>query len=84
MLQIKFFSLVREALDVEHMELAVPAGVVSVDGLKHWLAEQHGELWRETLFQPNLVQAVNQKVVDPDAPVVDGDEVAFFPPMTGG
>jgi molybdopterin synthase sulfur carrier subunit len=36
------------------------------------------------LYQPNVVHALNQRVVNTDHMLADGDEVAFFPPMTGG
>lgn len=84
MIRIKFFSLIREALDTEELTAELPDDVRTVAELKDWLSAQHGELWRSTLAQPNLVHAVNHCVVDPDHGVKDADEVAFFPPMTGG
>ena len=45
---------------------------------------QRGAEWKEALNQPNLVHALNHKVVFTDAVVTEGDELAFFPPMTGG
>ena len=83
-LTIKFFSLVREALGTEALQLEIPGHVSSVSELKTYLVELHQASWQEILFQEHLVHAVNQKVVNPEAPIKDGDEVAFFPPMTGG
>jgi molybdopterin synthase sulfur carrier subunit len=48
------------------------------------LLSQRGAAWKEALNQPNLVHALNHKVVLTDAMVSEGDELAFFPPMTGG
>ena len=35
-------------------------------------------------MHPNVIHAVNQRVVMIEEPLHDGDEIAFFPPMTGG
>ena len=84
MITVRFFSMVREALGVEELNVEFSEGTQSIASLKRTLADQHGSTWDETLHQPNLVHALNQRVVRIEAPVADGDEVAFFPPMTGG
>lgn len=84
MLTVKFFSLIREALDVEQMTMAWSEDVATMVSLKQMLIQQGGAKWSEALLQPNLVHALNQRVVFEDAALSDGDEVAFFPPMTGG
>jgi molybdopterin synthase sulfur carrier subunit len=84
MLTVRFFSLIREALDCEELMFDWTADVASVDDLRECLASDGGEIWREALFQPNVVCAVNQRVVLGAHVLQDGDEVAFFPPMTGG
>jgi molybdopterin synthase sulfur carrier subunit len=83
-LTIKFFSLIREAVGVSELTMTFDPQVATIDALKTALGAAHGEVWVEALSHPNLVHALNQRVVDPDAPLSDGDEVAFFPPMTGG
>lgn len=84
MINVRFFSMVREALGVEELNVEFSEGTQSIASLKRTLADQYGSIWDETLHQPNLVHALNQRVVRIEAPVADGDEVAFFPPMTGG
>lgn len=84
MITVRFFSMVREALGVEELSVECSGDTHSIASLKRTLADQHGSIWDETLHQPNLVHALNQRVVRIEAPVADGDEVAFFPPMTGG
>lgn len=84
MLTVRFFSLVREALATETLTLAWSPALSDVAAVKAALAAEHGDDWQSVLFQPNLVHAVNQRVVWPEHPVADGDELAFFPPMTGG
>ena len=85
---IKLFSALREALGESEFELDlsdVPEAPVQVDvaAIKSVLSER-GAAWKEALNQPNLVHALNHKVVFTDAVVSEGDELAFFPPMTGG
>ncbi len=38
----------------------------------------------DKLLPANLLMAVNMEYAEPDSVVQDGDEVAFFPPVTGG
>ena len=55
-----------------------------VDQLQAQLCMDGGVRWREVLTRPNVIRAVNQCVVTDNARLHDGDEVAFFPPVTGG
>ena len=80
---VKFFSLIREAVETEQLTLELKDNLTTIEGLKNELGLR-GEAWKEALSHPNLIQAVNQRVVFQEEPINDGDEVAFFPPMTGG
>ena len=80
---VKFFSLIREAVETEQLSLELDASMSTVAGLKETLGTR-GEAWVEALSHPNLIQAVNQRVVFQEEAINDGDEIAFFPPMTGG
>jgi molybdopterin synthase sulfur carrier subunit len=48
------------------------------------LLQEKGEAWNEYLASGNALVAVNQEMTNDDAVLNDADEVAFFPPVTGG
>ncbi len=82
-LKILFFAGLREALGVGSESLAWSADVSTVGDLRDKLAAR-GEPWSALATTKNLRVAVNQQMVGFDAPLSAGDEVAFFPPVTGG
>jgi sulfur-carrier protein len=81
MMTIKFFARIREQLDIA--ELHWPA-TASVADLIADLVRERGPRWGEVLEAPQVIVAVNQQVADRHSELADGDEVAFFPPVTGG
>ena len=79
-----FFAGLREALGTGKEVLDLPAGVVSVAALR-WHLAGRGGVWAEHFATTrNLRAAVNQDMAGPDASFQAGDEIAFFPPVTGG
>ena len=83
MVKVLFFASYREALGLSEVAVTMPHNM-SLAEFKQWLITENGDSWQAVLNAANSVQAVNQTVADDDQPVVDGDEVAFFPPVTGG
>ena len=81
--KIVFFANLREALGVDSVDLHI-SGSSSVSALIAQLADQQSPEWLEMLTAENIRVAVNQDMINEDVDVVDGDEVAFFPPVTGG
>ncbi len=83
-LQLVYFARVREQLGMEQESLQCPAEVERVEQLIDYLVSERGSLWQQVLQAPNLLVAVNQEMVSVASALADGDEVAFFPPVTGG
>ncbi len=84
MVKLLYFARLRERLDCATESLELPAGVSTVGALRLWLAGRGGE-WQAALAQDHSVRvAVNQDMASDATPVQDHDEVAFFPPVTGG
>jgi molybdopterin synthase sulfur carrier subunit len=84
MLSIQYFASIREALDRSEEELELPRDVNSVQTLVNYLLSANPHF--EAVFKDGdkVLVAVNQTVVDRSHPLSENDEVAFFPPMTGG
>ena len=79
--KILYFASLKEAFGTGSEKLELPAGIATVCGLRDWLAANGRELLTSAR---NLRCAVNQEMADGVTPVRDGDEIAFFPPVTGG
>ncbi|HWK54258.1 MAG TPA: molybdopterin converting factor subunit 1 [Hyphomicrobiales bacterium] len=82
MIDVLFFAGLRETLG-DGTALAWRAGL-TVRELVAALAQREGAKWQQALQDEQVMVAVNQEVRDADAVLDDGDEVAFFPPVTGG
>ncbi len=83
MLTILYFAHIRETVGQSSEQLPQPTGVEDVLSLRRYLAARGGA-WQVLLTSKNLRCAINQKMARSDSAIVDGDEVAFFPPVTGG
>jgi molybdopterin synthase sulfur carrier subunit len=84
MINVLYFARLREALGTSSEQIALPADVRDLEGLRALLVARGGA-WEQELAPSKPVRAaVNQAMAVGDVPVADGDEVAFFPPVTGG
>ena len=79
--KILYFASLKEALGMSSEAVDLPAGVATVGALRDWLVAQGRE---KLATAKNLRCAVNQNMAGLDAAVKEGDEIAFFPPVTGG
>lgn len=73
-IQVKFFASLREKLGQSDIELAAAS-----TALDAW-----NQATQNKPVPDNLLVAINLEYAKLDTPVQDGDEVAFFPPVTGG
>ena len=83
MIRILFFASTREALGLDGLDFELPRPVMTVDELLVEL-RRRGPDWAEALCQGRVLHAVNHEMVSSGSRVEEGDEVAFFPPVTGG
>jgi molybdopterin synthase sulfur carrier subunit len=82
--KVLYFAALREQLGTAGEEIERPAGVATVAALRTHLRGRGGA-WERALADGKLVRmAVNQDMAQPAAAIRAGDEVAFFPPVTGG
>tara|TARA_E500000331_G_scaffold125571_1_gene123206 strand:- start:334 stop:585 length:252 start_codon:yes stop_codon:yes gene_type:complete len=83
LIKVVLFASLREALGKSEVEVSAEE-VDRISDVISRLSQAHGDTWRESLTSENILVAINQNMVADDHPVTDGDEVAFFPPVTGG
>lgn len=84
MITILYFASLREQLNLDHETLDCPEGVSTVGELRQWLCLR-GAPWSVVLADEALVMmSLNHAMTDISAIISDGDEIAFFPPVTGG
>ncbi|MFV1922126.1 MAG: molybdopterin converting factor subunit 1 [Methylotenera sp.] len=83
-IKILYFARIKESVNYSTEDVLLPDGVKTIIDLKDYLA-QRGDVWSD-LFgtQQTIRAAINHELVDNAATINDGDEVAFFPPVTGG
>ena len=82
--RILYFARLRESLGKSEEELVLPDGVTSVGALADFL-RQRGDVWASELGAGKAVRvAVNQDMAGPETVIKGGEEIAFFPPVTGG
>lgn len=82
MINLQYFARYREALGLDAEQLEWDPSLRCVDDLRKKLLGR-GSQW-EVLAERNLMCARNQELCGLDEPLADGDEVAFFPTVTGG
>ena len=82
--RLLYFARLREVFATAQETPVLPEGVDTLAGLLDWLRARGGA-WAEELATGRAYRvAINQDLVERDAPLGDNDEIAIFPPVTGG
>jgi molybdopterin synthase sulfur carrier subunit len=80
-IRVLYFASLKEAMGKAEEVVELPTGIATAGALRDWLiADGRAAL----ASAKNLRMAVNQDMARPDDAVKAGDEIAFFPPVTGG
>jgi molybdopterin synthase sulfur carrier subunit len=83
-LELRFFASLREGLKLSAESIITPSEVKTIADLRVHLIER-GNPWAEVLASNKVIRcALNQEMVKDSTSLVEGAEVAFFPPVTGG
>jgi molybdopterin synthase sulfur carrier subunit len=83
-LELRFFASLREGLGLSGEAITAPPEVKTIADLRNYLT-QRGNPWTEVLASGKVIRcALNQEMVSDSTLLVEGAEVAFFPPVTGG
>ena len=82
MLHIIYFAQLKDDLDCSEETLEWLPHLTTISDLKTALS-QRSKQWQHA-FSKNILSAVNQAMAHDSHPIKEGDEIAFFPPVTGG
>ncbi len=83
-IKILYFARIKEAVNYSSENIDLPIDIKTVAALKNHLSKR-GENWANLFNGKQVVRAaINHILVDDLAAINAGDEVAFFPPVTGG
>tara|TARA_B100001123_G_scaffold72436_1_gene81278 strand:- start:281 stop:535 length:255 start_codon:yes stop_codon:yes gene_type:complete len=84
MMQLRYFGWVRSRIGISKEEISLPTHIDSVALLIEFL-KNRGDGYLQAFEEvENIRAAVNQEIAPHETKIFEGDEVALFPPMTGG
>lgn len=83
-MKLLYFAWVREKIGKSEESLDLPKDITNISDLANYLSKKD-ECYEDVFNLKNKINvAINQDHVDWDHPIKEGDELAFFPPVTGG
>ncbi|WP_102957926.1 molybdopterin converting factor subunit 1 [Mangrovicella endophytica] len=83
-MKLVYFAWVKERIGVAEEQVELPAGIITVFDLLHWL-KGRGANYEAALQAPEIIRvALDKEHADHSDPIAGASEIAIFPPMTGG
>jgi len=83
-MKLLYFAWLKSKIGVAEEERAKPEGIDTAGALIDWLCAQEDRYATAFAHRDVIKIAINQDFADSAAPITDRDEIAFFPPVTGG
>ncbi|HKE39951.1 MAG TPA: molybdopterin converting factor subunit 1 [Casimicrobiaceae bacterium] len=84
MVRLVYLARLRDVFGTGTENVDLPRDVSNVTALLDWLSKR-GDAWKKELASGRAIRvAVNHDIAGPETPIRSGDEVALFPPVTGG
>ena len=84
MLKIIYFASLRDRIGRAEEQLELPESAANLADLIAHLSDLHGSAWSDQINNTPVLTAVNHEMCERTQSIKDGDEIAFFPPVTGG
>lgn len=84
MIKLIYFARLKESLELSNEMVTIPSEVKDVTSLIKWLSTR-GAVWEREFGGTRIIRAaINLNLVPNNAEISEGDEIALFPPVTGG
>ena len=83
-MKIIYFSWLKEILKISEEKVRPPSNIKNIDNLIKWLSAKSTKHRKVFLKSKSIRCAINHQIVNKSSKIKDKDEIAFFPPFTGG
>jgi molybdopterin synthase sulfur carrier subunit len=83
MILVSYFARYRDQLGVGGEKIALDGSLRTIEDVRLHLCAR-GPIWQQVLGENSLMCALNHELCTPGTVIEDFDEIAFFPPVTGG